>query len=592
MLQNSSVARLNASLSAPLVKRLGILSNSLIFAAAISAIAVMLIRWLIFPLGTINADELIYQEMAGAFLNGQTKIPVDPVLGPQSAPWLMSNIGNWSVPKYQPLFPLFLISAELLGLWFPLSALAFACTYSVGKLAAAFSVPSVRAAWLWNASSIFLITASTALPYVFSLELGILILLVAASSKRYPFLKLGILIGLGLLCRPMDTVLFALAGTSILWQRRKLSSSMDYGKLILVIGVASIPAFGWNWIQTGSPLEFPFSLTSRLDSWGFGVRKIYDSDPGLDFTVLNGLEAIFSNVGRILTWTFGGIVLLPLAFVSLRRGHLKYRLSLIILALSWLVAYGCFWGSFASVRFWNGPDYIGPFYWLPLSLILVLLISANPQKASEWKFPWVAAAVVAALVFFSVISKNWAMTESWKSSDLLKQVNTSDSIIKIDKSYSSHIGAPIQIVANRPGVRKFSTNWQGLVSMVDVYGVRKPQIWLAMGHEETRFDFLPFMARVKVASSAPVVEINDANWLQLQIVSDSGCVFKSVSPSTKLKLNLSIQSLNNGFTGTCSERSEANELVFKLISIRSGKTVHTLISYFDPKSQNFYYAVF
>jgi hypothetical protein len=576
-----------------LANRLKPLTRSLIFAASIAALSVILIRVLVFPLGTLNADELVYQNMTAAFLKGQTKIGVDPVFGFQSAsPWLMSNVGAWSVPKYQPLFSLFLVPAHWLGLWLPLSILAFASTYSIGKLAEAFSASSIRAAWLWNGSTAFIISAATALPYILSLELGVLMLLVAIKSNKHTFIKLGTLVGLAVLCRPMDGVLFAAVSLVLLWQRKELKGFSHFVRFGLAMGLACIPALIWNWVQTGNPLQFPFTLTSSLDSWGFGMRKVYDSDPGTNFTFWNGMDATVNNLGRVLTWTFGGIILLPMAFVAIRHGFIKYRLSILVWGITWIVAYGSFWGSYTTIRFWNGPDYLGPFYWLPISLILILLISAAPKAQFNSKFLWTAAGLLGIFVFGSVISKNWIMTESWKTSALMKISKNPESVIKIDKSYSTHIGAPIQLISNPEGARRFSVDWQGVLAIIKDSKLKSPNIWVAMAGDKTRFDYLPLLSKVSVDSTAQVYESKNTQGLILQIASDSKCVFKSIAPKTQVELSLSEAALEDDFPGTCSERAESHELVFKLLSAENGNMVHRMFSFYDPESKKYFSTVF
>lgn len=592
MRQKSSKTLLKNKPFSWLTKRAKFLGRSLIFAATISALAIALIRIFVFPLGTMNADELVYQKMSAAFLIGNTKIPVDPVLGVQSTPWLMFNVGSWSVPKYQPLTSIFLMPAQWFGLWFPLSTLAFACTYSIGKLAAAFSASSLKAAWIWNGSTVFIMTASAVLPYVLSLELGILMLLTAAVSTRMTLFKLGILISLSLLCRPMDGLLFAGAAVAILCQRKRLTSPMQFVKLGFAIGLACIPTLLWNWIQTGNGLSFPFTLTSSLDSWGFGIRKVYDADPGLDFTIWNGMEALLNNLGRVMAWTFGGVTLLPLAYLSVRRRYIKYRLSLLVLTLLWLIAYGCFWGSYTTIRFWNGPDYLGPFYWLPISLILALLIAAFPRSRKSFRFLWVASSMVSLIVFGLVLNRNWIMTDSWKTSALLKESQKSESIIKLDKSYTTHIGAPIQLISNKEEAHRFSTDWHGVLAIIKNSTLKTPKIWIAIADDRTRFDYLPSLAPVQSTSKAPLLRFKNANGVQLQVANSSKCVFKFIPPNTTVNLNLSDIALKNNYTGTCSERAEPNEITFNLFSDRYGTIVHKVFSFHDPKSKQYFYAVF
>jgi hypothetical protein len=122
--------------------------------------------------------------------------------------------------------------------------------------------------------------------------------------------------------------------------------------------------------------------------------------------------------------------------------------------------------------------------------------------------------------------------------------------------------------------------------------IETPKIWFAMAGDRTRFDYLPLLAPVHIASKAPVLNFKNANGLQLQIASDSSCVFKFVPPNTTLSLTLSEVALQNDFTGTCSERAEPNELAFKLLSDRDGTIAHKLFSFYDSKSKQYFYAVF
>lgn len=573
------------------LSQLRTLVQSIKFVSIVSGVAVALIHLLVFPLGSMNADELAYQNMATAFMNGNTKIPIDPVLGQGSVPWLMANVGNWSVAKYQPLYPLFLTSSSLLGSWLPLAALASATTYTVGKLAEAFSASGIRAAWLWAGSSSFIISASTLLPYVFSLELGLLMLLVASKSNQHVAVKLGGLFALAILCRPMDAVLFAGTALVILWQRKEFKNPIGLVKYGLACASAFLPALLWNWIQTGNPLEFPFTLTSSSDTWGFGVRKIYDSSSGFDFTVWNGVESIINNLGRVLVWTFGGIALIPLAYMTLRKGSIKYRLSLGALVASWIIAYGGFWGSYTAIRFWNGPDFIGPFYWLPISLVIVLLISAAPRDAFDWKPFWITSALLASVVFGSVLAKNWRMTDSWVKSDLVEISKDPNSVIKLDRSYTSHIGSPIPLIDNEPSSKKFSLDWNGVLGIIEENGLQTPTIWIAIASEQTRFNYLPRLTQVAVSSSPAVMRFSDIEELQVQVTSSSDCAFKSVSARDMLEIDFSTIVNDDSFTGTCSERSEDNELVIQLMRISDGTLFRKIYSFYDPLTRQYFSAI-
>lgn len=568
------------------------LKNSLVFASFFSAITVILIHVFVFPLGTMNADELVYQKMAAAFLAGETKIAVDPILGSQTPPWLMFNVGNWSVPKYQPLFAFFLIPGLFFGMWLPLSVLAFACTYSVGKLAEAFSASPLRAAWLWNGSAAFLLSASATLPYLFSLELGILMMLTAIKSQKNTYLKLAVLFALALLCRPLDAIIFAIAVAAILYQRGILNRWRDLAKSAIALVLATFPALLWNIIQTGDLLQFPFTLTSSFDSWGFGVRKVYDSDAGTSFTVWDGFSATANNLGRVLIWTFGGIVMLPLAYLAIRRNFIKYRLSVIVWALAWIIGYGSFWGSYTTIRFWNGPDYLGPYYWLPLSLILILLISSVPKSVLHSTFMWAVSFLLAVGITIAILLRNLLMTDAWKESELLSVLGDQNSVIKLDDSYTTHIGRPIQLIANTEDSRKFSLDWSGVAAIIEDSKIASPKIYIAVPGESTKFDYLPQVSRVRESATAPSVSIESGGSRQLQISTGSRCVFKSIPANKTLDLVLSDQSIDASFTGICSERVEPNEVTFKIFDTQTGEIQHRYISYFDNKSETYFYARF
>jgi len=568
------------------------LADSLIVVAAVSAAAVGLIHLIFFPLGSMNADELVYQEMSSTFLRGLTKIPVEPSLENSSPPWLMQNIGGWSVPKYQPLFSAFLILAKPLGLCVPLASLAFTCTYSVGRLAEAVGSSKVRAAWLWTASGGFLMTASVALPYILSLQLGILMLLAATKLMQRGPLVVGAIFALALLCRPMDAVLFLITSVFIMRERKIVQDKSSLAKLGFILIFAGAPSLLWNLLQTGSFFDFPFTLTSRLDSWGFGNRKIYDADPGINFTFSNSLDSVTKNIWLVLTWTFGGLALLPMAYISFRRGYLRFRLSFMVLVLSWIIAYGGFWGAYTAVRFWNGTDYLGPFYWLPISLVLVLAIAATPKGVLNWRFLWLAAILLSSFVSASALGRNWVMTESWKNSDLMRIIKDPAAVIKLDKSYSAHVGAPIPLIANSDGEKKFFTEWSGILQIMKRTNIQKPRIWIAMAKDQATYDYLPRLAKVTASHEPETVEFQDTAGLVIQISDATSCYFKLISPASKFAIDFSQLSKYRSNAGTCNEKSEQGETVIKLLRADTGRVFHKIYSFYDQSTRSYYFATF
>lgn len=354
-----------------------------LIAAASMALAWVVSKWLYSAL-TENSDEGAYLSQADSLTHWQlTPTAFRPIEAFQT--WFGFIRNGRVVYKYPPVYPAALALAKVitgtersLGI-----VLAGAFVLLVSKLARNLNFGNrtqVVAAAIVALSPLMLIQNATFLPYVFSsvLLLTFVVLLTAPQRNSKTILLAGVVGSLAFWARPFDAVLFCVPVT--IWTMSAIRSRSKVAKRMAQLGIGAAPGIAgfllYNRAVTGSAFRLPFHLLDEADSIGFGLRRIQRSDPFLNFTVARAWYALIHNVGLLVSWSFGGFVLIALGFIFRTRakatGSSRRGLLFLLLAV-WPIGFFFFWGSFSYLYQWDGASFLGPYYYLPMLAPLAIL---------------------------------------------------------------------------------------------------------------------------------------------------------------------------------------------------------------------------
>jgi hypothetical protein len=131
---------------------------------------------------------------------------------------------------------------------------------------------------------------------------------------------------------------------------------------------------------------------------------VLPTDPGVDYTVGEAFSALANNMLLVITWSFGSFVGLAVATVGFtRRRDLPSRGVLSALLLVWPIAFFFFWGAYASVMLWDITKYVGPFYYLPMALVMALAIGVGIMRLTRHRRGRIVA-LTALLALVSLIT--------------------------------------------------------------------------------------------------------------------------------------------------------------------------------------------
>ncbi|MBX6390353.1 MAG: glycosyl transferase, partial [Frankia sp.] len=197
----------------------------------------------------------------------------------------------------------------------------------------------------------------------------------APRGRGWPLVGAGLAAGTAAAVRPFD-VLVLLAPLAV-WAVVTTPRGRRGWLVGRVLAGAAVPAgllLAFDAAATGSPLRLPFSYLEPDDRMGFGIRRLYPTDRAHDFGLLDGLSAVGSHLLLLGGWACGGAVLLGCAVGALVRRRVSGAgIALGVGALVFLAGYTAFWGAWNAAFLWGGIRYVGPFYLLPVLLVLVLL---------------------------------------------------------------------------------------------------------------------------------------------------------------------------------------------------------------------------
>jgi 4-amino-4-deoxy-L-arabinose transferase-like glycosyltransferase len=345
---------------------------------------VIIVSEMLFPFYTNIDDEAVYILHAQTLLQGRLTLPVNRFFDDFFAPVSVVNQGDWAVFKYTPVHASFLALGQLLfgSMRSAMGLVAAGNVLLLYQLSREFYGQrrlALVAAAMFLLSPFFLIQSTTFLSYptALLLYLAFVVLLLRGQSRQSNLLLMGAgaVLGLAFFARPYDAILFALP-FGLLFVGPNVSNSNSFKSLLKQGGwvlVGFLPLFSlvliYNNHFTGHLFRFPFLLWDPTDTIGFGIRGIHGS---VLYDVSLATKALLSNLLQLSVWIFGGIILLGLVLWHVFTNPIKWPdFALLLLLIIFPVGYFFFWGSYL-VTITGVTKYLGPFYYLPVSVPLVI----------------------------------------------------------------------------------------------------------------------------------------------------------------------------------------------------------------------------
>jgi len=361
---------------------------------AAGGIALAVGHWL-YPLGSINHDEQMYVFSARLLGKGHLTLPAGYA---PFRPWASGVRAGKLVLKYTPVWPSMLeLGAKLGSMRLGSAAAAAASVGLIGVLGRdVFGrwTEGLIAATMLAFSPIFVLQGGTYLPYDFQLVLELAVMLLILSAfRRWRFedpitrgiaarlVLAGAIWGIACFARPYDALLLVAAisvaaAVAARRQLRRLLAAASWTAIGSAVPIAALLAF--NTALMGSPLRNTFTITGPNDQLGFGLRGVFPTST-FNFTPGEGRISLERSLLQLPGWSFGGILLVLLAFLGLwRYRRLGFELHAIVgLGISLAVGYAFFWSPYSIVRLWPGSRTMGPFYHLGLLVPLTLFGAAG-----------------------------------------------------------------------------------------------------------------------------------------------------------------------------------------------------------------------
>lgn len=355
--------------------------------AVAAAATSLLVGHHVVPLQSGNLDEGVYRFQAEMLLDGQVALPADRY-GEFFRPWLSGEREGRIFTEYQVGFAALLAASEraLGSMRAGLAVVAAANVVAVHGMAQAWWRDRRAAIWatgLVALSPLFVLHSALLLTYVATTALvaGFAWAALAAVDRRgsgWRAAVAGLLLGGALLIRPLDAALAALPIGALVVHRarrggvawRRLSGLTGVG---LLAAVPALAVTAWyNARTTGSPTRFPNMAADELNRFGFGVRRLVEGEPVIEYRLSHALGALRRNLWAVPSWALGGpLLLLAAAWGALRRGCTAERLALVGLAVAFPLVYLFWWATrLSALDVTNG---IGPHYYFPTFLALALL---------------------------------------------------------------------------------------------------------------------------------------------------------------------------------------------------------------------------
>ncbi|MGO9560385.1 MAG: ArnT family glycosyltransferase [Acidimicrobiales bacterium] len=426
--------------------------------SCVAAVASYVVYRKLFPLGSGDLDEGVYVFQANMLLHGLVSLPAHRY-GEFFRPWLTGQRDGRIFTEFQLGLPAYLAGSQLIfgsmrvGLAL-LAGLTVLATYGFAYELVRERRVAITASAFLVLSPIFLVHSALVLTYTLSLfgltAAGWGVLRGCRTGRRRDLLVGGLALGVALLTRPFDVLLFGLPLLVFaLYRLHRLPPSQGeggWGPLAtlaapILAGLAPFVAatLWYNWQATGSPLAFPNMTADPLNTFGFGTRRLMIGQSTHRYDFVDALSALKSNAVTIPSWIFGGPVMLGLAAFGLY----KLRKSadgalLVVIALAFPLGYLFWWATALSgVGAENG---LGPQYYVPSFVALVILAAVGLTRLVErrgWPFAVAGFALLVAVTGYAVppkISANLRVTRSFQHEQSLIPRGVTDALIFVHPS--------------------------------------------------------------------------------------------------------------------------------------------------------------
>ena len=458
---------------------------------------------LLFPFLTNNHDEAVYLLQANYLLEGKLYFTSNEFRDFFSS-WFFVDDGEKVFSKYMPVHAALLAFGQLVfgSMRVTLGCVAAANVilfYLLAKECYQRPRLALLATVLFTLSPLFLIQSATFLSYMTSLMLNLTfaVLFLRGMSRGSMFLLLGsgFVLGISIIARPLDATLFTLP-FAILFFRGHFKDMKDILRKMAYVGTGLVLPLSIgmliNAILTGNPLLFPFSLYEPLDTLGFGLRRSHPDEVPIEYDLAKGMIGLRSSVFELSFWIFGGPLLVFLGYLGIILSRwTTWKIIAILLLVTVPVGYIFFWGSYNLAVLWKGDEYLGPFYYIPMLIPIILLGTWGLARIMGWR-PIVALTillvmlVIDARLMLTYIDRNFAYTQEKRTIyQPFMQHRLANALVFVPPILGEYLLHPFAQLANNPSLdgpilyalNKGNTN----LALIDKYGGRTPYQFIFNG---------------------------------------------------------------------------------------------------------------
>ncbi|MBV9952684.1 MAG: hypothetical protein JO291_12075 [Acidimicrobiia bacterium] len=371
-------------------------------------------HWLV-PLGTHDADEAGYANLAALLRHGHVTMSAS-TYEPFFRPWLTGSRHGSLFFQYEPGWPAALAVGQALG-WPTLVPALTAGALVVAVHALAWELLHDRrvalvAAGLTALTPIFWLHAALELAYLFTALLATITVTAALRavrrSSRGCAVATGVLLGAVLLTRPLDallTLIGVLTAVALVVERPVIVKSR---RLVgwSVLGAAPLLALVllFNRATTGSVTTFPLSASDPRNTFGFGPRAMQVGSNALDYTPHIALNALGTNLRGAINWLPGGLVAVGLAAWAVARGRNGPRWWLLGMVALYPMAYIFWWATAWSAS--AATNGIGPHYYIPAFVPFIVLTADGLTHLARRH-----ALVAVAAIMIGACATDWSIPD-------------------------------------------------------------------------------------------------------------------------------------------------------------------------------------
>ncbi len=355
--------------------------------AIVAAIWSILASTHLFPYFSPNNDEPVYLSQAQTLLEGKLAVPKTETSA-FFMNWFQGERGEKIVYKYSPVHAFWLALCRLFFGTFraalPLTAaLNVVMLYFLAREVGNCRRTALFAVLFFLVSPFFLAASATYLSYssflFLALSFSTMFFRAVRLRSRNLLLAAGAILGIAFFARPYDALLLgsAILIPHLLSHKHKHNHKQTRFAVWLLAGFLPVSLLTpiYNYLQTGSPISFPFALDPS-DTLGFGLKRLHPTGEYLLYDVSKASFSLFVSLWRSCFWTFGGPILFSLAtYYGIFQRRSKAELSLFWIIFLLPAGYFFFWGSYHSI--WAADlDTLGPNYYLPV-LVPICLFGAR-----------------------------------------------------------------------------------------------------------------------------------------------------------------------------------------------------------------------